>query len=448
MKKSLFVLLLALPLAIWASVHTSSLKAAVVTEKQYPTTNIPKPKPNYDLFGGFSAAEEAAYDVDCNNRRNEKRGTIHGNVVLNNPHDSEHYRCVRVIYGDLIVNASDYGNIGNRVKKYVLPYLQRVSEDVRLQGAAIMQQVRLPKLYSIGGRLRLDYRRGDVPFRLDSLIGLNGELEVTAGPVNSFVGMESLTSVGDLVLRTDPQDFLLNNYGTSYCTGLPAVTKIKSDLEVKLYWGQESANFLPALDQIQGDVHFVIDEGYFIGVRHVTTIGGNLDVEWNENYSGSTQGFTELLTIGGNIIWDGPPVYNLSGFQTLVSVGGEFNLPLSVSSLSDLAKLDSIGRLTIEDAYYLTSLNGLSGVNHLGHLTLDNNNSLTGVSALLGATMPSTGTIRITNNPNLSNCSAQSLVKDLRNDPNWSSWNTSSTLVAGNKNCFKIYRKVLGISLR
>lgn len=448
MKKSFVYLLLPVAVVSLLSLNTQLLSAAIVVGPKYPTTNIPTPKPDYGLFGGFSPAEEAAYDVDCNPRRNENRETIHGNVVLNNPQDSEHYRCVRVIFGNLIINANDFGNPGNRVIKYVLPYLQSVSQDVRLQGAAIMEQVRLPKLYSIGEELKLDYRRGDVPFRLDSLVSLNGELEVTAGPYNSFVGLEGLTTIGDLVLRTDPQDFILNNYGSSHFDGLPNVTKIKSDLEVKLYWGHETASFLPALELVQGDVKFIIDEGFFVGVRHVKNINGNLEVEWNEYYSGSTIGFTELLSIGGNIIWEGASVSNLSGFQTLETVGGEFNLPLSVSSLSDLSNLDSVGKLTIEDAYYLTGLSGLEGVNYLGNLHLDNNNSLSSVSALMGATMPSSGSIRITNNPKLSNCSAQSLVKDLRNDPSWTSWNTSTTQVSGNKSCFTYYPKVFIKALR
>ena len=413
-----------------------------------PITNQPPPDINPKYTFDFSQAEEASYALDCISRRNEDRSVISENISLNNPADSEKYRCVRRIYGNLTISADDYGNYSasndNRVRKFVLPYLQSVSGNLYIEGAAILERIRLPKLYSIGGKLAIDYRRGDDIFLMDSLLTLNAPLEVIAGPQNSFTGMEALTRVDRLELKTDPQDYILNSYSQGYFSGLPNLHTIKGDLEVDLYWGIDSPAFLPSLTAIEGDVEYTLKEGGLIALRQVESIGDDLEVDWNEYYYGSTQGMENLQSVGGDISWQGYYVNNLSGFQSLQTVGGEFNLPLKVADLSDLNSLISVGSLVIDEAKNLASLNGLENVQQLGDLYLRDNASLTSVSALNNASVPSWGDIHITDNEGLSNCSAQSLVKALRGDSNWNTWNSATTQVWGNKSCYSYFKVFSG----
>ena len=309
--------------------------------------------------------------------------------------------------------------------------------QLKLVGGAWFDGGRFPRLYHVGGRIYVDNRLFSADWQAGSLVSHSGLFEVQAGVFNPLDGFDKLASVGKLELRNHPNDI----YGPFNFSGLNGLQKINSDLEINLEWGSSSGPFLVSLAEVGDDVLITLDDGLFFGMEQLQTIGGNLVVHWNSYGYGNTTGLDKLQSVGGNFEWHGSSISNLAGLASLVSVGGAMSLDYATSNLSGLGSLQSVGSLEIAGSS-LQSLAGLENLTSLGELIVKDNYSLGSVAALNNAGVPAAGTIRITNNWNLSECAARTLVRSLRGDPNWSTWNAAGTYVYGNDDCtFTFYRQ-------
>ena len=389
-------------------------------------------KPTYQLDLDILAKllwtneDQENYEAECNPRRDERRKIIDHDLTIHKAADPEKYRCVQEVRGDLTIDTD------NESLELVLPYLMKVTGDFDLKAGTHFDFGQFPKLYHVGGKLYINNRSRWSDWHFASFKYFDGTLEVMAGLKNPLHGLNNLRRVGRLRLYNHPNDI----WGPFEFSGLEGLQQINGDLDIDLEWGSTSGNFLGNLEEVGDDVEISIEDGGLIGLGSIKHVGDDLIIHWDSPNYASTVGLESLEEVGGDFIFDGPPIRYLTGLQNLQSVGHDFELELNltVNDLQDLSQLTSVGKLAIVNSN-VASLNGLQNIQNLGALVLEYNYALNNVSALTNASVPGSGLIRIVSNWSLSTCEAQDLVRDLRNDQNYNQWNSSYTQVFSNDDC-------------
>jgi hypothetical protein len=159
----------------------------------------------------------------------------------------------------------------------------------------------------------------------------------------------------------------------------------------------------PGCTELHGDVMIVWDITNLNGLNNLISIGNNLTIDHTalSNFSGLEQ----LNLIGGFFdIWANDSLSSLTGLGSLTSIGG-FRIAHNdaITDLTGLGYIDSIdGGLTIEDNKTMASLTGLENLTYLGgNLSINDNDTLINLTGLNNLTSIG-GYLYINNNKILS----------------------------------------------
>lgn len=164
------------------------------------------------------------------------------------------------------------------------------------------------------------------------------------------------------------------------------------------------------------------------GLDSLTYIGGNLNIEFNQNLT-SLNGLENLNIIGGDLrITKNNSITNLTGLNNLNSVGDDFEIwgNNAMVNLSGLENLTSIGgnfRLSGWMANILfgnPALNSLAALGNLssinGDIDIQKNNVLSSLNGLENIEANSISNIYIYENQSLSTCDVNSICDFLANE--------------------------------
>ncbi len=164
----------------------------------------------------------------------------------------------------------------------------------------------------------------------------------------------------------------------------------------------------PGCIEIEGDVTIDGDDiTSLYGLKVVTSILGDLIIGYPSWAGGGNpllttlEGLNNLAFIGGNLLignlWgNGHNLINLSGLESLISIGANLEIQFNnqLASLSGLEGLTSIGgNLEVAHNVELMNLTGLEELDSIeGDLWISNNHSLTNLTgpnnlALIGGTL-------------------------------------------------------------
>jgi hypothetical protein len=160
----------------------------------------------------------------------------------------------------------------------------------------------------------------------------------------------------------------------------------------------------PGCTEIEGDVIIeYADIDNLNGLSVLTSVGGLLKIA-HCNLLTSLTGLDNISIVGGLIISNINLLTNLSGLNNLDSIQGGLQIDQneSLSSLSALENLTSVGSVSIMNNDALTSLSGLDKLTLIGNLGIINNNALTSLSGLDNVTSVE-GSLAIRGNLNLKN---------------------------------------------
>ncbi len=237
-----------------------------------------------DIGGIF---ENQDYLADCNNRRDEKRAIINGNLELNHAAEFEEFRCVQKITGDLTI-VPDFD-----IDRMVLPWLNRIEGNLLVKGGPAGVKGLMPLLARVDGTITINIRGGAPVWYFDDLKSHAGKLEVIAGTLNILTGLNQLESIGRLYLRTHANDI----YGPFKFTGLDKVLTLGS-LEYQVRGGEVLTSFLAELHRVEGNVEIQIKNTGVFGLGSLDEIGGWLQIH------------------------DSPWIYDLAEFGQLTQAGG------------------------------------------------------------------------------------------------------------------------------
>jgi len=318
-------------------------------------------------------------------------GAVSGNTPPTNIADLSPFGGITYIGGDLIIGKGD----------------------------PAMTLLGLSSLDSIGENLRVNYNSTLASFvGLENVQTIGYGISVGTAPVSDFTGLNNLQSIGGTFHVRDIINF----------TGLENLNTIQED--------------------------FDLEEGLssFQGLENLATIGGGIFVRGYQSFT-DFSGLENLTTIGGefSIVGEAIELSSFVGLENLTVIGGDFNVHECeyLNSFSDLENLNTIeGSLEIHDIHtdninlpalsaighgiyiHNSSLNSLTGLENLtdfgnlpvtnsslfgsylipGEIRLVNNSTLADISAINHLTID---TLTITENPNLSVCSIESICEYL-----------------------------------
>ena len=339
-------------------------------------------------------------------QRGRHSGEFQRDVHIVNPHQAEDYSCAVQIDGDFSVTDPTPTDVS-------FPLLATVTGSVELlyprPASGVARTIGLPLLATVGGTLSLESPRPEaaepltaIDFGMPALDALGGSLHITFNA--SGTGFDSLSGLGGLADL--PQDLAVTNQrttDTSYGSLLPNLTSVGGNVEL-----------------VGGlTCHGILDP--------LVTVGGSLWVETTTLASGlgslaSVDGDADLRIglVGGDV-------------PSLTSVGGDlrlrmdnFVLPPGAMHLPALTLVQ--GTLRIYDSGSSPAAVGAASV-EVGGLELDASPGVDELPADVDQfAIEPTGPITIVDNPNITDCEAQSYVDSL-------STHTGPVTIGGNGPC-------------
>lgn len=274
--------------------------------------------------------------------------------------------------------------------------------NLTIRTAADVEKFRCAK--RIKGNLTFDLDNKITVLVLPWLEAVEGKLTLEAGAYFNKAKLPKLKFVqGDIVF---------NNRGRSAHWWMPALKTHNGEIEVIAGVLNDLTGFT-ALEYVQKlylrtHPNDIWGPFKFSGLNELTS-AGNVEIKVRSG-SAPNSFLPKLETINGNI-------------DINVRDSGLFGLD-SVRHVN--------GRLEIGDSPYISSLNHFSQLISLGSLKLEDNSGLNDVTGLMGVNFNANGYIRIVDNSYLGDCEAKQLVRDLRNNQNWNSFNGNNTYVYGN----------------
>ena len=376
---------------------------------------------------------------------------------------------LRIVGNDTLTNLTGLDN------------LTTIGRDLRIQGnPALTSLTGLDNLTSIGWNLKIYSNAALTSLTgLDNVTSIGFNLDIYSNDaLTSLTGLDNLTTIGrDLLISYNGSlstceaqwlcEYLSNPSGSvniynnaTGCNNPPEIANLCGITLPCLPYGNYYFFSQADIDNFQSNYPgcFHLEGGVIISgdsittlnrLNVVTSIGGNLNIHYNETLTILT-GLDNVTSIGGdlsihdndaltsltgldNVTFLGgsleigfmyaggnPVLTTLSGLEGLTSIGGylDINKNRALTSLTGLDNVTSIGGpLWIYFNSVLTSLTGLENVTSIGrHLEIWNNEALTSLKGLANVTsIP--GDLLIGGNYALTSCEIQS-VCDYLASPN------------------------------
>lgn len=342
--------------------------------------------------------------------------TVAGNVALDGHEDAEAYRCVTAVQGNLSIKAGRQQVSSGFYAPgltFSLPNLTQVSGNLSIDGDRAAS-VSLSSLQTVGGDLDVTLTHfatmvpslepGDDPvvaFPVTTLatpllgsvggdIALHDAKENTLPSSLSFpyvFGLDAVTSLGGSVLVDNP-------VFPAQVIALSSLTTIPGDLTVQ--WGAtdlDSTSLLPQLTSVQGNFTLVAPPNARRLMSALTDIGGNATIQGNgmaKPHLG-THLLEGLTHVGGNFSLHSPSDYAACDavFPSLESVEGTLGIQAGDTGVA----LGSTGATALQ----------------VGALTLSNTDSPR-VPLHADARVSGSGAIDIQGNPQLCACQVSAFV--------------------------------------
>ncbi len=239
---------------------------------------------------------------------------------------------------------------------------------------------------------------------LENLGTVNGMMRVSFLPLmTNLTPLQNLTSIaGDFQLD--------NNFGLLTLNGLSNITSYGGDVTItgntlltNLNGAFTSVTSLPA------DLFIVGNNGLvdLTGLETLVSIGADFEVKLNENLL-SLAGLNNLMTVGDDIrLRSNPVLDDLTAFTNLTTVGGQVN----IRDNNGLTNLIGFDNLTSFDGFYiaeneiLPNVNGLQSLpSEIGYMDVLDNPNLTSVMGL--ETIEIARSMAIRGNPKLNSLAA------------------------------------------
>ncbi len=412
----------ALALACCALLATSSAFAASGGSTPTTTTNVPVPGLDPSLY----QPDTTDYDAECEGKTPQ---TWSGNLTLTTPVQLEDMRCLKYVSGDLTIDTT------NDHRGFVLPWLTQVGGDLELEGNGQLDRARLPRLWRVSGEIVVDAFWGNgTAWEAPDLTDHGGRFSVVAGVDTDLRGFDALEDVGTLDIFLPAVNYPINPQ-SGHLEGLSGLTSVgKLEIDTHAEETTQSGDFLMNLTEVRGTAD-IRTRYWLVGTDAIETIGGSLlvDVE-NAQGGANADGLDALREVGGHFEWNETTLYDISALANLESVGGDLELPLSVTSLDGFQSLHTVGGdftltgpIDVPNLYALgnlqtvggefevsnsgvDSLFGLSSVTWLGGLRIQGNTGLVNVASLASAYVAPGGSVVIANNAPLTQCQASSLA--------------------------------------
>ncbi|KAB7529178.1 hypothetical protein F8C76_15200 [Flagellimonas olearia] len=231
----------------------------------------------------------------------------------------------------------------------------------------------------ITGRLRISAIDDNIINSLEPLKDLttvDGEVWVGPTHLESFEGLENLTTIGDNVT------IMYNDYLTTL-KGLDGLQEILGYLDIDTN---------PSLKNLDG-------------LENLTKVDRWLGVDNNETLE-NIDGLSGLVsTRYGLYVQKNPVLMNVNGLSSVTSIGENLTIidNTSLTNLDGLSNLETLGSITIQRNNNLTNINGLSKVNGIifyGGIRIEYNSSLTDLEGLTNFELIK-GNVSIVGNPSL-----------------------------------------------
>ncbi len=238
------------------------------------------------------------------------------------------------------------------------PDCTEIIGSLNIEGPDITSVSGLAQLTDIGGSLIIS---GTISLTsldgLDNLVSLGNTLEFSHTGLDSLIGMEGLTSIpGDLNLLMN--DNLVNLRGLDNVSSIGNNFFVDHEFQLTTYSG------LGNLETIGGSFLILMGSGApFIGMENLVSIGGNFESSMAIT---SYEGLTGLTSIGGSFsLIDSYGLVNFEGLNNLQSIGGAVDIfnNQSLVSFSGLESLTTVGNLfNIHNNTALETLEGLENL--------------------------------------------------------------------------------------
>ena len=133
------------------------------------------------------------------------------------------------------------------------------------------------------------------------------------------------------------------------------------------------------------------DEVVAFGANNYTEITGNLEIQ--EGASGSITDLTPLLSltsIGGILKLGSSGITNLNGLNSITTIGGDLSVSntRNITNIDEFSKLNSVGNsIVFESNSALTNVDGFNGIQEVkGSLYIQRCNELTNIGGLINIT--------------------------------------------------------------
>ncbi len=319
-------------------------------------------------------------------------------------------------------NVFIHGNLTNLNGLSVLTSIG--GELAFIQTTSLLDLTGLNNLTSVGGKLTIHLNWDLTSLNgLENLSTINGRLTVMQNfDLTNIDGLQNLnsSSISDLIICENP---LLSNCAVqSICNYLSSPNGT-----VIIYSNEDDCNNPPEIANSceislqclpYGDYYFYTQEeidNFHVDYQDCNEIQGNITIA-KKNIA-NLNGLIGVVSISGNLFFASvDSLTSLSGLDSLHSVGGGFIVDgYLLSNLQGLNNLESIGgNLVIRSCNNLADLSALQNLTVVnGILAIDYNASLTTLNGIQNIDANLLTGLFIHSNPNLSTCEVQSICNYL-----------------------------------
>lgn len=268
-------------------------------------------------------------------------------------------------------------------------------------------------LISIGGGFKINGSSMSTITEFPSLNTIGGTLSIhTVYTLENLECFTNLTSVGAIDLSALP---LITNLN-----GFENLIELKGNIDMIFMDYLENIDALSQLTSIGGDINFsAVDSlSNLNGFSNLENVGGGFRI-YGINKVNSLSPLSNLTSIGRVLELNGLPLDNFQGLNNLIEVGGlDFN-QLNCIDFSGLEALSQINETLYEEGNFyigfmpeLLNFDGLQGVQSIdGNIWIKNNPLLSNIDSLSNVSADGINYLKITYNPNLDDCSINSVCE-------------------------------------
>jgi hypothetical protein len=258
------------------------------------------------------ASSSSAWHLECEGAPE----VVLGNLVVNAVEELDDLRCYRAVDGDVRFQGGDV--MFDDVAFVSLPWLERITGKLIVNGGANLDEVWLPRLTTLDGAVDADFNTMLEKVALPQMTAL-GDVHIEMRPMsNDWTGMDSITTMDHLSIdnaQTDDPDL----FGLTGLTSLASLAIEGNGVTVT------PPGVMPNLTTVQGDVTIEVTDDDLYGTSQIQTIGGNL------HFTNSTiedlSGFAALQSVAGCITFTNTPGLSQTERDALLAQVGQSNAP-------------------------------------------------------------------------------------------------------------------------